>query len=224
MTRKNPERRQELMAAAQHLFYFKGYENTSINDIINTVGVSKGAFYHHFDSKMAVLEAIVAQMMDQAVADLQEIIADETLTAISKWQKAVRLSYRWKLEKEAEIIEVGRILRADENILLHHRLRTEWLKISVQEVTKIIDQGVTEGVFNVVQIPETAAFLLTVISSLNDEVGDLIANHEEFNDPTTLALRKFSAMQTAVERLLGASTGSIPIIDEEALITLFDMT
>jgi AcrR family transcriptional regulator len=224
MTRKNPERRQELMAAAQHLFYAKGYENTSVNDIIKAAGVSKGAFYHHFDSKTAVLEAIVAHMMDQAVADLQKIIADETLTAILKWQKVVQLSNSWKLEKEAEIIEVGRILREDENILLHHKLRTEWHKESAPEIAKIINQGVAEGVFDVEHIPDTVAILLTVTSSFNDEVGELITNPDKFDDPAALALKKFAAMQTAVERLLGAPTGSIPIIDEITLIAWFDNT
>ena len=224
MTRKNPERRQELMAAAQHLFYTRGYENTSVNDIIKAVGVSKGAFYHHFDSKTAVLEAIVAQLMEQAVADLQEIIADETLTAIPKWQKVVQLSNSWKRDKEAEIIQVGRILREDENILLHHKLRTEWLKVSAREVATIIDQGVTEGVFHVEYVPETADVLLTVTSSFNDEVGELIANPEKLDDPTTLALRKYAAMQSVVERLLGAPTGSMPIIDEETLTAWFDNT
>ena len=222
MTRKNPERRQELIAAAQHLFYENGYENTTVNDIINAVGVSKGAFYHHFDSKTAVLEAIVAHMMDQAVADLHEIIADETLSAISKWQKVVQLSNSWKLEKNAEIIEVWRLLRAEENILLHYKLRSEWQKVSAPEIATIIHQGVAEGVFNVEYIPETAAILLTVTSSFNDEVGEVIANPGKFDDPAALALKKYAAMQSVVERLLGAQTGSMPFIDEGTLATWFD--
>jgi AcrR family transcriptional regulator len=222
MTRKNPERRRELMAAAQHLFYTNGYENTSVNDIIKAVGVSKGAFYHHFDSKTAVLEAIVAQLMDQAITKLQEIIADESLTAVTKWQKVVQHSNSWKLEKDAEIIEVGGILRADENILLHHKLRSEWLKVSAHKIAEIIEQGVTEGVFSVEYIPETAVILLTVTNSFNDAVGELIANPEKFDHPAALALQKYAAMQTIIERLLGASTGSIPIVDEETLIAWFD--
>ena len=222
MTRKNPERRQELMTEAQHLFYTKGYEVTTVNDIIEAAGVSKGAFYHHFDSKTAVLEAIVEHMMDQAVSDLQEIIADETLTAIPKWQKVVQLSNSWNLEKNAEIIEVGRILREDENILLHHKLRTEWLKVSTREIAKIINQGVNEGVFNVDYIQETASILLTVTNSFNDEVGEMLSAPDKFNDPVTRALKKSTAAQTAFERLLGAPSGSMPIVDEETIIAWFD--
>lgn len=55
--KKGDARRGELLAAAEKLFYTKGYENTSVQDILDAVGFSKGGFYHHFDSKLAVLEA-----------------------------------------------------------------------------------------------------------------------------------------------------------------------
>ena len=51
--KKGDARRGELLAAAEKLFYTKGYENTSVQDILDAVGFSKGGFYHHFDSKLA---------------------------------------------------------------------------------------------------------------------------------------------------------------------------
>ena len=59
--KKGDARRGELLAASEKLFYTKGYENTSVQDILDAVGFSKGGFYHHFDSKLAVLEAICQQ-------------------------------------------------------------------------------------------------------------------------------------------------------------------
>ena len=56
--KKGDARRSELLVAAEKLFYTKGYEKTSIQDILDEVGFSKGGFYHHFDSKLSVLEAI----------------------------------------------------------------------------------------------------------------------------------------------------------------------
>ena len=221
MTRKNPERRQELIATAQQLFYTKGYENTSVNDIIKTVGVSKGAFYHYFESKTAVLEAIVSQMVDQAVVNLQTIISDDTLTAIPKWQKVVQHSNSWKLERKAEVIAANRLMHMDENILLHHKISTETRKAVAKEMSKIIAQGVDEGVFDVAYVAETAVILMTVINSLSETMNELFFNPEAYDDPTTLALQKSTAVQTAVERLLGAPPGSMPIIDNETLIGWF---
>ena len=222
MTRKNPKRRQELLAAAQQLFYTKGYESTSVNDIIQAVGVSKGAFYHHFDSKTVVLEAIVAQMAEQAVANLQAIIADDTLSAIPKWQKVVQLSNNWKLERKAEVLQANRLMMMDENILLRHKIRLETINAVATDMSQIIAQGVDEGVFDVQNFPETAVIVIKVISSLSDTMKELLFNPDQCDDPATIAMQKNAAVQTAVERLLSAPTGSMPIIDNETLIAWFN--
>ena len=59
--KKGDQRRDELIATAERLFYTKGYEGTSVQDILTEMNFSKGGFYHHFDSKLAVLEAICEQ-------------------------------------------------------------------------------------------------------------------------------------------------------------------
>ena len=56
--KKGEMRRDELLATAERLFYTKGYEKTSVQDILTEMNFSKGGFYHHFASKLAVLEAI----------------------------------------------------------------------------------------------------------------------------------------------------------------------
>ncbi len=222
MTRKNPERRQELMMAAQQLFYTKGYENSSINDIIEAVGVSKGAFYHHFESKTAVLEAIVLQMAEQAVTNLQSIIADDTLTAIPKWQKVIQVSNSWKRERKAEVLKANQLMMMDENIFLRHKIRTEMLKIIAVEMGKIIAQGVEEGIFKVEHISDTAVILMAVIDSLNETMNELLLNPDQYDDPANMALQRNVAIQTAVERLLGAPAGSMRLIDDATLIAWFD--
>jgi len=63
---KSPdERRSELVAAAQQLFHTKGYERTSVGDIVKAVGVAQGTFYYYFGSKQAILEALVAELTAQ---------------------------------------------------------------------------------------------------------------------------------------------------------------
>ncbi|MCP4357929.1 MAG: TetR/AcrR family transcriptional regulator [Chloroflexi bacterium] len=215
------ERRAQFIATAQQLFFTKGYENTSINDIIKAVGVSKGAFYHHFGSKTAVLEAIVTQIAEQAVANMQAIITDETLSAIPKWQKAVQLNNSWKIERKAEMLETSRLMHMDENILLAHKIRTETLKGMAHEMAKIISQGVNEGIFDVEHILETAEIMMVNISTLSETMNELIFNYEKYDDPAAVALQKNAAVQTAVERLLGAPSGSMPIIDKDTLIAWF---
>lgn len=222
MTRKNPERYQELMRVAQQLFYTNGYENTSINDIIKVANVSKGALYHHFSSKSDILEAIIKELIDQAATALQHITTDTSLSAIVKMQKVIRLSHSWQLEMGVEITEIGRILRSDENVLLHHKLRVAWMKICTPEIARIINQGVSEGVFSVEHVLETAHTLIVIIESLNEEIDQLIVDREKLDNPLLVASNKFGAMQVIIERLLGASKGTIPLVGSEALINWFN--
>ena len=50
--KKSPEQwKKEILDAAQHLFLDKGYEETSVSDIMNLAGGAKGMFYRFFQSK-----------------------------------------------------------------------------------------------------------------------------------------------------------------------------
>ena len=219
---KDPEeRRAEFITTAQQLFFSKGYERTSVNDIIHAVGVSKGAFYHYFDSKTAVLEAIVDEAVVQTQAILQDIVADEKLTAIDKWQQVMQATGNWKVARKAELIEMGRFLMMDENVLLQYKLRTKVFQTTAAELAKIIAQGVAEGVFTTRFVAEAAEIVLAIVTTLGDNINQLLFNPDQYDDPTTLALRKKMAVETAVERVLGAPAGSLPIGNQETLIAWF---
>ena len=53
--RKGERRKQDILAAASELFLKKGYTATSIQDILDVLGCTKGSFYHHFQTKFEVL-------------------------------------------------------------------------------------------------------------------------------------------------------------------------
>ena len=72
---KHPEETVNLiLEAATRLFMEKGYEHTSIQDIINNLGgLSKGAIYHHFKSKEDILEAVTNRMNEESNKMLEGI-------------------------------------------------------------------------------------------------------------------------------------------------------
>lgn len=71
---KHPEETVNLiLETAARLFMEKGYEHTSIQDIINNLGgLSKGAIYHHFKSKEDILVAVT----DRITAESNKMLAD----------------------------------------------------------------------------------------------------------------------------------------------------
>jgi len=64
--RKGDQTRQDMLAAAERLFLSRGYEATSVQDILNVLHASKGGFYHHFSSKEDVLKLLCTQRAERA--------------------------------------------------------------------------------------------------------------------------------------------------------------
>jgi AcrR family transcriptional regulator len=75
MRRTNKERtesmRLTLMAAARALFVAKGYAETATPEIASAAGVTRGALYHHFEDKKALLAAVVAEEARQVGAGIE---------------------------------------------------------------------------------------------------------------------------------------------------------
>jgi AcrR family transcriptional regulator len=215
------ERRSELIACAQKLFYSRGYESTSVRDIVDEVGVAKGTFYYYFDSKTGVLEAVVDELIAQAQAILEEIVADETLAAIPKWIQAFQVVGNWKIERKDEWIALLRLLQKDENVLLQYKMWMQATQVLSPELAKIIAQGVEEGVFETESIQDAVEIALAIARGVRDTIYDTLLNPNRYDDPAALAWRKITAVQTAIERVLGAPPGSLPIIDEQSLAAWF---
>src|SRR5271170_6287110 len=77
-------RRLELVDLAQRLFMEKGYDRTTVNDVIDAAGVSKGAFYHHFRAKEDLLEAIAERFARQSLEAVSAVRVDPALNALQR--------------------------------------------------------------------------------------------------------------------------------------------
>jgi AcrR family transcriptional regulator len=221
ITKEPEERRRELVATAQQLFYTKGYERTSVSDIVNAAGVAQGTFYYYFDSKLGVLEAVVEELVAESLVFIRAIVADQTLDAIAKWNQMVRVINNWKIEQKVELIALSRVLHMDENTRLRYQLGSEGTKLMAPEWAKIIVQGVEQGVFDTEHALDTSEFALAIIRTASDALTDILHNPDKHEDPVKVAQRKVKAAQTAIERVLGAPSGSLPLVDEETMMAWF---
>ena len=70
----NKKKKQDaLLNTAYHLFTEKGFQKTSISDIVNEAGVAKGTFYYYFKSKEEVMDAIIERFIEQDVQKVRMI-------------------------------------------------------------------------------------------------------------------------------------------------------
>lgn len=91
---KYPEQTIKLILdVATRLFVEKGYEHTSLQDIINETKLSKGAIYHHFSSKEEIFEAIFHRIGEENSVALAKIRDDNTLNGYEKLKAIFRAAY-----------------------------------------------------------------------------------------------------------------------------------
>ena len=69
MPKKNKNTKTKIVSAAWELFYKNGYDDTTVDDIVELSGTSKGSFYHYFESKDALLDSL-AYLFDEKYEEL----------------------------------------------------------------------------------------------------------------------------------------------------------
>jgi len=72
--RRPQERPEELAASALRLFTERGYYSTTIDDVAKAAGVTKGAVYHHFDSKEELLITAVRNFFTAAISHMEDLL------------------------------------------------------------------------------------------------------------------------------------------------------
>jgi AcrR family transcriptional regulator len=162
---KHPEERQnELLDAAETLFITEGYESTSVNSIVRSVGVAQGTFYYYFTSKEEMLKAVIDRIFDDAKIQISGITADPAMDALKKLVRMIQIIFDLKNSRG----DFFKYIHEDRNALLHQKLANKLMEILTPMLTAIIRQGIKEKKFSVKHPVETAELILVIIGYLYD--------------------------------------------------------
>ena len=211
------ERKAEMVGAAWSLFSENGYDQTTVNAIIEKLGVSKGTFYHYFTSKEDILNAVVESMTREGLKAVQPVLEDETLPAIDKLNRFIKAARAWRLANIDAIKEIVRVLYRDENIIIRHKLHRYSVALVVPLLTKLIEQGVEEGVFDNAYPPECAELLLHLGNTIGEITARLFLELASRPENLEQIKRYIDVYCDMLERLLGAPRGSIEPIDTKII-------
>src|SRR5208337_5656436 len=87
--------RTRLVEAAERLFLRKGFEDASVDEISETAGYSRGAFYSNFKDKEQVFLAVIDRRRPKALDEIFQKVAEpaEQITAVREW-----FSNQWRLK------------------------------------------------------------------------------------------------------------------------------
>ena len=206
-------RRAELLDCAQRLFMEKGYERTTINDVIAATGLSKGAFYHHFRAKEDLLEAITRRFGEHAISHAAIVQDEGSLNALQRLNQLLAVSREWKIEHIPELRSTFTTLLRPENEVLYHRIVGAVFAVMAPTATAIIEQGTREGLFDVIDARTTAEAVLglgegrrgIVIAAMD------LAERGDLDGAMDLIMNRVRAEEAIIERLLGLPAGSVDL-------------
>ena len=214
-------RRDAFVEAAQRLMTAKGYEQMSIQDVLDEVEASRGAFYHYFDSKQALLEAVIDRMVDAALAEVAPIVGDRTLPAVAKLQRLFSTIGRWKTARKSLVLALLEVWLSDHNAVVREKFRRTMTGRLAGTLTPIIQQGIDEGEFHANSAMETAHVLVMLLLGFQDVATDLFLERQAGRIQPADVERTFGVYTESFERILGARPGSIQLIDRPVLRAWF---
>lgn len=210
-------KRNEILDAARQFAYTKGYEQMTIQDILDDLKISKGAFYHYFDSKQALLEALIERMLDGAEQVIIPIVYDPDLLALEKLRRYFTTLGRWKTAQKTFFLALLRIWYKDDNIILRQKVLAKGFKRIAPLLNVIIQQGIQEGILTTPYPDEVSGILFSIMMNLSDTLAGLLLSNESNHDVLLNMENTTVAYTDALERVLGAPAGSLLIIDAETL-------
>lgn len=207
-------RQDEILDVAQRLFVERGYDNTPVQAIIDEIGIAKGTFYHHYASKPALLEALVARTVAQSLAVIDQIVAETAhLGAIERVNELFLRIGRWKAERGPLLMEMTRAMRATSGSTALNNTQLASLGSFMPVLRALVEQGVREGVFQTAYPHEAAGMMMDLSVSLSQALATvLLAGSREPADKARL-VTLIDAYQDGICRILGAPPRSVHVVD-----------
>lgn len=198
------ERRTQLIDAAELLFFHeKDYHSTTVNDIIDRVGLAKGTFYHYFRSKKDLLSAVLERKLDVFVRNIENLANDEKLGTMEKLERIIELIFHSRAnnvhKQEGQLVNQSRVIR--ENFIIIG------IERAMPLLSKILNEGIEDGLFNTQYPTEALHFIISGSKVFADS----------FDEGVSLAT--IESLGDFIERLLGAEPDSFKRILHERTLS-----
>ena len=210
-------RREAFLDVAQRLIQTKGYEQMSIQDVLDELETSRGALYHYFDSKQALLDGVVDRFADGAMSAVAPILADPQLPALRKLEKVLGGIASFKAERKQLVLAIMEVWNSDGNALVREKLRRLAARRLEPILAAVIRQGIDEGIVTSNSPDEMARVLMYLIQGYQELAGEHFLARQAGTISFEVVLRTYAAFTEAFERILGIPPGSVTLTDEPTL-------
>ena len=163
----NPKQTVEkIISAAEELFLTKGFDKTSMQDIVNALGMSKGAIFHHFKSKEDIFDAILTNTANKQVEEYNNVWLKELegLNSMDKLKALLNLS----LSANNRVASIMAMRINDPKIIVG--MMRSSINVSAPVLADIMREGMADNSIQAVYPDEAAQVLLILVNIWCDPV------------------------------------------------------
>lgn len=187
------ERRNEILDVAERLFCSRGYDQTSTNDILAEIGIARGTLYYHFSSKEDILDAMIDRILDEIVRRASRIALDGSIPVLERMTQTI-LASNVDTKTGDMILEQ---MHKPQNALMHAKMQERLLKQLIPLFTKLIEDGISQGLMQTDDPEDTIEMLLLYSNTVFD---DAIAYSEKEKKKKVLAFISNTELLLHMER------------------------
>jgi AcrR family transcriptional regulator len=221
---KHPDiRRAELLDLASALFVQHGYDNVSLNDLIADAGVSKGAFYHWFPSKDALISALAEHSAREGFAVIEEALARCRGNALDRLNAMLQAGFDVKMKAGTpELLAAAVSLLRPDNSHLYGRIVTAEEDLFRPMLTRLISEGVAEGIFDTFDPEGVADMIYGFAARTNSKIIDVrdAADESARDHAIDVLTTRFRLHGLATDRVLGLPDESITTLTRTQVETM----
>lgn len=211
--RKGDQSRKKIIDAAEKLFAEKGYAATSVQDILDALGISKGGFYHYFDTKMELLTEVCARRTEEWYLKGVEAVHGMSGSCVEKLNEAIKLMNMLNREGPGMLATLTETGLSGEDAPALQKIRATTMSIITPLIAEILEEGVRQRQFTVRRPTHTARLITALALDVNEEISRDIAVGYASPECAYNAMELLNTYRESIEVLVNAPYGSIQIFD-----------
>ncbi len=202
IVKKPEERKSEIVAAACQLFLSKGYDKTTMKDVMRQLGIAKGTIYHYFSSKEELLEAVIDNVAEDEMLRLKKLLDNIKGNALERLEQLITNGSNQDAGDDHD--DLLDHLHKNSNAGMHIRLLAKVVTKQAPLYAEQFRLGCKEGIFKTYHPLECAEFLLSGIQFLTD-MGIYPWTKDQLE-------RRWKAFPKLIENQLNAPDGSFSFL------------
>ena len=217
--KKGDLRRGQILDTAEKLFFERGYDRTSIQDILDVLDISKGGFYHYFDAKESVLRELCQRRWETRLERVKLELYGARRGAVEKLNLLLAQANLFEMEDQHFSALMLKICYQDDDASIRDYRRRTLFELLMPLLDEVIREGVEAGSLHSRHPIQLGRLLMMLACDVNDEVCGLLARDTDNPDRLIRMLELLNTYRESVELLSGAPFNALTLFDAGRMVS-----